>query len=69
MFNLERYLKERAEVVQRALEGAVSAGAGADSRLYEAMRYSLLGGGKRLRPILALAACEAVGGAREAALG
>ena len=32
------------------------------------MRYSLLGGGKRLRPILALAACEAVGGAPETAL-
>lgn len=33
------------------------------------MRYSLLGGGKRLRPILALAACEAVGGAPERAIG
>src|SRR5437762_3045759 len=33
------------------------------------MRYSLLGGGKRLRPILALAACEAVGGAPERAMG
>ena len=33
------------------------------------MRYSLLAGGKRLRPILALAACEAVGGALEAAMG
>jgi len=33
------------------------------------MRYSLLGGGKRLRPILALAACEAVGGAPQRAMG
>lgn len=33
------------------------------------MRYSLLGGGKRLRPILALASCEAVGGAPERAMG
>jgi geranylgeranyl pyrophosphate synthase len=32
--------------------------------LYEAMRYSLLGGGKRLRPILCLASCDAVGGDR-----
>jgi len=69
VLELERYLKERAEVVQRALDGALPARDGADSRLYEAMRYSLLGGGKRLRPILALAACEAVGGAPEAALG
>ena len=32
------------------------------------MRYSVLGGGKRLRPLLALAACEAVGGDPAAAL-
>jgi geranylgeranyl diphosphate synthase type II len=70
VFDLNRYLKERAELVQNALERAVAArGEGADARLFEAMRYSLLGGGKRLRPILALAACEAVGGALEAAMG
>ncbi len=69
MFDLNRYLKERAELVQNALERAVAAGEGADARLFDAMRYSLLGGGKRLRPMLALAACEAVGGALEAALG
>jgi len=34
-------------------------------RLLEAMRYSLLAGGKRLRPVLVIAACEATGGARE----
>ena len=32
------------------------------------MRYALLGGGKRLRPVLALAACEAVGGDPDAVL-
>ncbi|MGH7779308.1 MAG: polyprenyl synthetase family protein [Candidatus Binataceae bacterium] len=69
MFDLNRYLKERAELVRNALECAVPRGEGADSRLFEAMRYSLLGGGKRLRPVLALAACETVGGACEAALG
>lgn len=31
-------------------------------RLYEPIRYTLAGGGKRLRPVLALAACEAMGG-------
>lgn len=36
--------------------------------LFEAARYSLLGGGKRLRPILALAAAEALGGSIEKAL-
>lgn len=36
--------------------------------LHEAMRYSVLEGGKRIRPILCLAACEAVGGDLESAL-
>ncbi|MBI4715345.1 MAG: polyprenyl synthetase family protein, partial [Nitrospirae bacterium] len=36
--------------------------------LFDAMRYSLLGGGKRVRPILALAAAEAVGGETEPVL-
>jgi len=36
--------------------------------LADAMAYSLLGGGKRLRPVLCLAACDAVGGSRAAAM-
>ena len=36
--------------------------------LFEAMRYSLLAGGKRLRPVLALEFCRACGGVPEAAL-
>jgi len=38
------------------------------ARLQEAMRYSLLAGGKRLRPMLVLLACEACGGQIEDAL-
>ena len=34
-------------------------------RIHKAMRYTLFAGGKRLRPILAMAACEAVGGEDE----
>ncbi|MBS0468088.1 MAG: polyprenyl synthetase family protein [Proteobacteria bacterium] len=40
----------------------------APAGLGEAMRYAVLDGGKRLRPLLVLAACEAVGGQSEAAL-
>ena len=40
----------------------------APAGLGEAMRYAVLGGGKRLRPLLSLAACEAVGGQPGAAL-
>ena len=48
----------------------VAPGAAADCppRLAEAMRYSLLGGGKRLRPVLCLLAAEACGGDPEAAI-
>ena len=35
------------------------------SRLYEAMHYSVMIGGKRVRPLLAYAACEALGGKAE----
>lgn len=37
-------------------------------RLYEAMRYSVLAGGKRLRPVLAMATCKALGGDPENAV-
>jgi geranylgeranyl diphosphate synthase type II len=63
VFELDRYLKQRSALVERLLDAAVPRSEGPSARLDEAMRYSLLDGGKRLRPILALAACEAVGGA------
>jgi geranylgeranyl diphosphate synthase, type II len=67
--DLERYLSDRAAIVERALTECVDDPSGPAGRLFEAMRYSLMAGGKRLRPVLALAACEAVGGALEAAMG
>jgi geranylgeranyl diphosphate synthase type II len=69
VFDLETYLKERAQMIENALAQCVDQTGGAAARLYEAMRYSLLAGGKRLRPVLALGACEAVGGALHDALG
>lgn len=39
------------------------------TRLYEAMRYSVMNGGKRVRPLLAYAACQALGGTLEHANG
>jgi geranylgeranyl diphosphate synthase, type II len=71
-------LSESMKEARRRVEGALSAyltaleadGASpaCPSRLLAAMRYSLLGGGKRLRPILALMAAEACGGDPESAL-
>jgi geranylgeranyl diphosphate synthase type II len=61
MFDLDRYLNERKKMVEAALAAHLDRCEGAPATLREAMSYSLLAGGKRLRPILALAACEAVG--------
>jgi geranylgeranyl diphosphate synthase type II len=69
LFNLHSYLIERAHTIERALADSIPESAGAAARLHEAMRYSALAGGKRLRPVLVLASCEAVGGRAEAAMG
>jgi farnesyl diphosphate synthase len=55
---------------QQAVEAALDAWVPSDSPagLGEAMRYGVLDGGKRLRPLLVLAASEAAGGTREAAM-
>jgi farnesyl diphosphate synthase len=66
-FDLQAWMQPRLERVEQALSAWVDAGAPAG--LGEAMRYAVLDGGKRLRPLLVLAAAEAVGaGASEAAL-
>ncbi len=56
---LDRYLATRRRLVEQALARALPSGR---SQLRKAMRYSLLAGGKRLRPILALAAGDVAGG-------
>lgn len=63
---LERYNRFRA-AVEEYLQG-LFLGARPYGRLQEAMRYSLLAGGKRVRPVLAIAVCEALGGEAEKAL-
>lgn len=55
--------------VNAALEGLFAAPAPELTRLYAAMRYSVMNGGKRVRPLLAYAACEALGGKAEDANG
>ena len=65
-FDLRGWSAERLARVERALETWV--GVDAPAGLGEAMRYSVLDGGKRLRPLLVLAASEAVGGSERAAL-
>ncbi|MBC8188392.1 MAG: polyprenyl synthetase family protein, partial [Proteobacteria bacterium] len=53
---------ERVPQIDRALEARFQDAAGLPPRLRDAMRHLLFPGGKRLRPVFALAAAEAVGG-------
>ncbi|KRA85465.1 MULTISPECIES: polyprenyl synthetase family protein [Pseudomonas] len=55
--------------VNAALETLFTAPSPELARLYEAMRYSVMNGGKRVRPLLSYAACEALGGKPEQANG
>ncbi|OCQ93362.1 farnesyl-diphosphate synthase [Oscillatoriales cyanobacterium USR001] len=65
-FDLSAYLADRVKKVEVALDSAVPITY--PEKIYESMRYSLLAGGKRLRPILCLATCELVGGTVEMAM-
>lgn len=60
--NLKEYLKRRQRWVDGALKRWVPGDSEFPPQIYQAMSYSLFAGGKRLRPILALAAAETVGG-------
>jgi geranylgeranyl diphosphate synthase type II len=60
--DLKKYLKERCRLVDEALEQFLPPADELPDSLHKSMRYSVFAGGKRVRPILLLAACEAVGG-------
>ncbi|MFZ9739804.1 MAG: geranylgeranyl diphosphate synthase CrtE [Prochlorotrichaceae cyanobacterium] len=65
-FDLNAYLAERKEKVEVALDASLPIAP--PETIYNSMRYSLLAGGKRLRPILCLATCELTGGTIEMAM-
>jgi len=65
-FDLEHYLRSRREAVDRALDSYLGRYSEHSHTIWRAMRYGLFPGGKRVRPILVLAAGEAFGGKRRA---
>jgi geranylgeranyl diphosphate synthase type II len=65
-FDFGSYLRETRERVEVALDASL--GPEEPENLRAAMRYSLLAGGKRLRPVLCLAACELAGAPTDLAL-
>ncbi len=66
IFDLNGYLKQQKALVEQALEQSIEIAR--PEKIYEAMRYSLLAGGKRLRPILCLTTCDLTGGTLEIAM-
>ncbi|MGA2781804.1 MAG: polyprenyl synthetase family protein [Smithella sp.] len=59
---LKAYLQDRQKIVEEALEHYLPGEDNIPADIYKAVRYSVFNGGKRIRPILCLAAAEAVGG-------
>ncbi len=59
--DIKSYLSRKRDIVDKALERLAPPAGTYPASVHEAMRYSLFAGGKRVRPILAIAAAEAVG--------
>ncbi|PIA55631.1 hypothetical protein AQUCO_00700147v1 [Aquilegia coerulea] len=59
-FNFNSYMSQKGISVNQALDKAIALKE--PFKIHESMRYSLLAGGKRVRPVLCIAACELVGG-------
>ena len=59
---LDAYLEEQRRRIEVTLDRLLPPPDGPGATVVEAMRYAVLGGGKRLRPIVAIASCEACGG-------
>ena len=68
MTDLKNYLPQPTAAVNLALETLLPSADERPAKLHEAMRYSVFAGGKRLRPILCIASCEACGGTAEQAM-
>jgi len=67
MFDLDAYFSLHTKRINRALESILET-PGRSDRILEAMKYSLMAGGKRIRSILCMAAAETAGGDAENAM-
>lgn len=66
--DFSRYWASRQKQVDTALDRLLPRASTRPKTIHEAMRYSIFAGGKRLRPVITLAAAEVVGGKIDAAL-
>ena len=64
----EEKLIQYTDSINKALDELSAVPDNLQREVYEAMRYSLMAGGKRIRPVLTLAVCDMLGGCEEDAL-
>lgn len=57
-FDLNAYIADKLPYIEKALDESVQSTEPQTAKVVEAMKYSLMAGGKRIRPVLCLAACE-----------
>jgi geranylgeranyl diphosphate synthase type II len=67
-FDLDEYLLSKKGPIEKALEESVVSQGPETKKICESMLYSLMAGGKRIRPVLCLAACEMFAGSDEKAM-
>src|SRR6056297_1256734 len=62
---IKEFLEAKRQLIDQALDDYLPAEDDKPTKLHQAMRYSVLAGGKRLRPILTLVAAKLVGGSED----
>src|SRR4051812_21493729 len=67
-FDLGEYLNHNTDLVNRGLDTYLPKASAKPPTIHKAMRYSIFAGGKRLRPVLCIAAAEACGGSAKGAM-
>lgn len=67
-FNLNEYLLSKIQDIEPALLASSKSTMPETDKICESMTYSLMAGGKRIRPVLCIAACEMFGGTQEQAM-
>src|SRR3989338_8601975 len=63
--NLKNYWQVKTKLIDKALDKYLPKAAGKEKLIHQAMRYSVFPGGKRIRPLLTIAAYESAGGKGE----
>jgi len=67
-FDLNTYLLSKKDDIERALKASCLSTMPETEKICESMDYSLMAGGKRIRPVLCIAACEMFGGTQDVAM-